>query len=605
MNSMKGSNNLMLLLSALCLSLAAGNVRGGEMQDGLDQNQNEKNNKNRGLQLSNSFRAFQAPFFGNGGINRQNECTYDPNQFNSNLIVEFLGQPDEIGAAEIKILEETFTEVFNDVAGGLCDPTFRTVGEVTITNSEVFITRRNLQNIRNMTRPARRFSFSLYVLGNCRRCQKDAPLFNDAFRRLQEVEGGDRDLQGLNGATFNGAFTDHRPIDLPSNSYDFFFKNPFNCDCEKTGEGDPRGVKTDEFNSQYSGKISGLNLAGILPSVEKSLGVFEVVQINCTDSFDDFDSEIIVDATGDPENITTRELSLLRDLFLNSYKVTSEDVCDTEFRVLISATVEVVEVGSGRVRRTLYADEDGSEEDSDRDLRTSSLVGQDTFATLNRAVTPTGAVSADGSTSAPTPALPPAVNNAPRFRPFRFRFRVSGKCKGCKSSSRLFNDAFRRRRVKVESEVFVDNRSHRNLGFIVNNETCYCAVNSEQGLPEADTFTTTLDTAIQEEQTNPLSEQLPNVGAIIEVIQVDENMPSSSPSAMPSISPSQAPSNPPSERPSAMPSQNPSTMPTVTGSAMPSPQPPSNRPSEAPSRPTIPTESPVPSPSPSVMPSPA
>mmetsp|Transcript_20463 Transcript_20463/g.33914 ORF Transcript_20463/g.33914 Transcript_20463/m.33914 type:complete len:595 (+) Transcript_20463:147-1931(+) len=588
---MKGLFCLTLLTASTSLCSAAGSVRAGPGKDAQDQAHGD----NRDLQISNSFRAFKAPFFNNGGITNRNQCTYKPSGTESDLIVEYTGNPAAITEDEIALLESTFLDTFNDVAGNLCDPSFRTISSVQIERADVQIQRqRHLQGNsgNNPTRP-RRFSFRLFVLGNCRRCKKDARLFNDAFRRLEEVEGGDQEDRELqpSGAKFKGGFKDHRPIDLPVVSYNFFFKDPFNCDCESaSGPVDRRGIKPDEFIGAYNAKIMELNKAGALLSVESSVGVVQVEEVACTTGLDDFTSEVIVDATGDPTEITEDELQVLTSVFLDSYRATSESVCDTEFRVLTDASIEVIEE-----RRDLRADR-------------SSKASAVTAASLNRVDT----VSKAGTGG-------PSVNQQSRFRPVRFRFKVNGRCKGCKSEARLFNDAFRRR-LQEEAEVLVDTRLHRDLSYIVNNDTCYCAVDSPKGLPSAGDFSESFDTMVQTEQLAAGS--LPNLGSIVIVTQIDDKMPSTVPSSTPTISPtprpSTSPSATPSETPSAapsplpsaspsaapspMPSSRPSQMPTITRSASPSNPPPSNRPSEAPTRPTIPTESPIPSPSPSITP---
>jgi hypothetical protein len=553
---------------------ATGYVRGGIVLS--EQDATETTDNNRELQDSSGFKAFKAPFFNNGILSSGNECTYEPAGFDSDLIMEFNGNPELISDTELKVLEDAFVETFNNLAGGLCDSSFRTVASVNISGSEIVETRRRMQEVPGLTRVkalARRFSFHLFVRGNCKGCMQESALFvDDAFRR--------RDLQSINGARFKGAFQDRRPIDLPTKSYSFFSKNPFNCDCVKEGTLSDRSVRSEEFNGQFSAELGVLNAAGSLPNVDGSFGVTEVKQVECPAEFDNFDSEVIVDATGDPEQISPEELNLMRDLFLQSYKMTSEDVCDTEFRVLTTATVEI------ESRRLLRTDEE-----AERDLRIGSLSGSTMLSAsdlLNRA-----AESDSFRINGPTPALLPAVNNAPAlFRPFSFRFRVSGKCKGCKSEARLFDDAVRRRLAEEQPDFFMDpSRPRRELAFVLNNDTCFCGINAPQGLPDTDTFRKNLDQAIQTEQAAAAS--FPNIGAVIQVVQIDRFMPSSAPSLSPSISPSNSPIVVPSISPSNMPSNGPSIAPS---------QRPSGGPSEEPSRPTIPTESPVPSPQPSMAP---
>ncbi|KAI2490936.1 hypothetical protein MHU86_23624 [Fragilaria crotonensis] len=184
------------------------------------------------------------------------------------------------------------------------------------------------------------------------------------------------------------------------------------------------------------------------------------------------------------------------------------------------------------------------------------------------------------------------LNTSGRMRPFRFRFKVTGKCKGCKSEDRLFDDAFRRSLADdFRLHPFV-NVHHRHLGYIFNGKECYCLKNAPDRPPSNVEFGDIFSV-------NVVDASLPNVVKIGEVTQIDDTLPSESPSLAPTT---QSPSMAPTEFPTLSPTDTPSFSPTVTASSTPSTPFPSQRPSPSPSNPTVPTESPMPSPQPSVSP---
>lgn len=479
-------------------------------------------------------------------------CTYDPSKIESNVVAEFLGSPELLTTEELKLLGEAFVSAYNGLASSLCDNEFRKLTEVTLASDELMSTpERHLQTGSPNRPPARRFSLKVLCLGTCRRCEKDSMLYDDAFRRLNEdVRERARDSLGVD---YGGRVIDKRPIDLPGDGSKLLWDgNLYNCDCEKKGDLPTRPPGLDEFNAAFAIEVGQLFTSGQISSVQKSFGVVQVREVECEGLRDTFTSEVLVEATGDPDRITTRELNVIKDLFLQSYKQTSENLCDSKFRVVTDADVTVE-----KIERRLES------------LKSSSRVTE--------------------------PTLPPAVNSGSRFRPFRFRFKVSGKCKGCRRDERLFDDGFRR--YLEEDYAMLIQTKQRNLGYILNNETCYCAVNAQVRTPSTGEFEVSLS---QNVETEGAASTLPNLVTIGIVLQVDDTMPSASPSMAPST---KFPSASPTPRPTPKPTRSPSLSPSVARSSVPSPEPPSEVPSVSPTRPTIPTESPVPSPQPSMSPS--
>ena len=495
----------------------------------------------RGLSFFNS--GIFSPFKKGGpSVLDGNTCTYDPSDFDSNLVGEYLGTPELLTADEVKLLEDAFLDSYNEVASGLCDEEFHTMSKITIFASELENTSnryRELQRlaalngntISNEVR-SRRFSLKIYAIGRCRGCKRETDLFDDAFRRLQYT----KDTLSTGGVTL----IDRRPIDNPSDGTKLVWKrSEYNCDCLAKKDLPSRPPGLDEFKNSYGKKVKALSNEGLLKSVTEALGISQVVEVECGGLQDTFTSEVVVDAEGDPENITPEEVTIMKDLFIQSYATSIESICDSLFRVAVGADLSI--------------------EESSRRLQTSSL----------------------------------ASSTSGRRRPFRFRFKVTGKCMGCKSEDRLFDDAFRRSLAdEFHFQPFV-NVNHRDLGYIFNGKECYCVKNAPDRPPSNVEFGDIFSV-------NVVEASLPNVFYIGEVTQVDDTMPSASPSLSPTT---QTPSMAPTEFPTLSPTDSPTDTPTVTESNMPSTPFPSARPSHSPSNPTVPTESPMPSPEPSGSPS--
>ena len=469
-------------------------------------------------------------------------CTYEPDSFESNLVAEFIGNPELLTDDDIKKLQDAFVESYNEVAGGLCDEQFRSISSSTFFNSQLEDTNsmknRYLQGVGaelgstdGSPKKPRRFSLKIFVLGNCRRCDKDVDLFDDAFRRLQESFTTDTLVTG--GAVYTPRVTDRRPIDNPEGGKLIWSQSEFNCDCIEETTLPDRPPSLDEFNSAYEKKVKKMADDGSLTTVKKALGVSPIVQVPCEDVVDDFSSEVLVEAEGDPDNITEEELDIMKELFIISYESAIVNVCDSLFRLVVGAEVTV-------------------EESKGRRLQTTSG----------------------------------------RFRPFRFRFKVSGKCKGCEVDERLFDDAFRRSLVEEAMYPPFMNTYQRELGYIFNGEECYCVSNSPDRAPYEEEFGGFL-------QENVVEAALPNVLVIGEITQIDDTLPSASPSMAPTT---ETPSAAPTEFPTPAPTEYPTFMPSITLSSSPSTPYPSAEPSPSPSNPTVPTESPMPSPQPSLSP---
>mmetsp|Transcript_33663 Transcript_33663/g.77672 ORF Transcript_33663/g.77672 Transcript_33663/m.77672 type:complete len:535 (-) Transcript_33663:61-1665(-) len=179
-----------------------------------------------------------------------------------------------------------------------------------------------------------------------------------------------------------------------------------------------------------------------------------------------------------------------------------------------------------------------------------------------------------------------------------FEYLVRGVCRGCSLDSNLFDDGLKRKLSTTPMEE------------TPSQELCFCALRPTAARAPTDAeFRIAFDAwAIDERQEGNLQSIL----RVDEVIQIDEDRPSSSPSASPSRSPSSIPSSAPSSSPSSTPSTSvapsstpstsvaPSSTPSASLSSTPST---STAPSSIPSLSTAPSSTPSMSAAPSSAPS--
>jgi hypothetical protein len=536
------------------------------------------NDKQRDERTLQSFSRFRAPAFRNGAY--KGTCTYEPEEFSATVAIDFQGDPEKVTDAELKALEDAFLSSYNSLASQYCDSQFKKLTNVTISSEFVDQRTRNLGETRQLQTGGgpKRFSFRVSVMGNCRYCPKNAPLFNDAARRLGEYSDvwNTRDLylQRYDTSRYKGLIIEDRPRDLPDEFNNLLWAN--DCDCIKDETIPDQTVGRQEFIQQYNYEIIKLADQNVLENIDEARNIAQLVEIPCTpEDFSDFQSTVLVDLTGNPEKITQSELDLMKVLFIESYQSASADLCDPNFRIVTDTLIDVIatETTSGNSAQDAEARfVSGSFDTSQSNIMSDHSHGGrglhlEKFRPLPQQMQDIRDIVFPDVTETLT------VNQDPGFRPFTFRFRVTGRCRGCAPDDLLFNDAFRRQLGQFEEPDSM-RPFGRDLGYVLGGK-CYCAIDAEERPPEENEFTPVLNKNVQEDAAQNL---LPNIGAITDTTQVDDTAPSASPSEKPTPFPTTSP-----------PSVAPTLLPTT------------RRPTMAPTG-IVPTESPAPSPQPSATP---
>jgi hypothetical protein len=266
-------------------------------------------------------------------------------------------------------LEQGFLETFNELNSlndETCDLEFKQVTDVEIFTN-VSLSRRNLQPASEMANspspsPAtrlvqRRFSFLFKVRGRCRGCPQDAKLFDDAIRRALAVLRRSRHLQ------FSSEDSCLCPIDAK-------FRSP----------------TTTEFALLFQTTVAILVSEEKVSFIDDTFEVTELESIDCPAERTSFESDVVIDFVGNPDNATPDQLAALEQAFLESYNANNAlntATCDLKFRVVVS--VNLITDGSLLSRR----------------LQLKNVT----------------------NTTKPPNSM----------RHFTFRFRVQGICRGCKS----------------------------------------------------------------------------------------------------------------------------------------------------------------------------
>jgi hypothetical protein len=175
--------------------------------------------------------------------------------------------------------------------------------------------------------------------------------------------------------------------------------------------------------SKYNEALRSLDLAG---GIDQVVNVLVQEYVSC-EEYNDFETDVLVSFTGDPSFSTTSQLEALEESFIQTYSELNSanpDTCDPFFREAVS--VDLITSG----RRSLS---------SPRDLATS----------------------------------------------FSYVYRVSSRCRGCGTNSRLFGEASGRRLLQL---------GPRQL----QEESCVCPVDAtEFRAPTEEEFQTEYATAIE------------------------------------------------------------------------------------------------------------
>jgi hypothetical protein len=196
-----------------------------------------------------------------------------------------------------------------------------------------------------------------------------------------------------------------------------------------------------------------------------------VDRVSCGD-FEEFESSVAVESTGDPDNITFSERGLLAKAFIHVYNDLAGQYCDYKFRSLdIAEVIYVDEVEEVR-RRLLEETHPGDE--------------------LTRKL---------------------------QYNPFaNLLLEASGRCATCKFEKNLFDQT--RRMLEEEWMIPPSDQPARNL--MTHEDQCFCRRGVSDGGQSNNEFVVTLSQYVQDRPND-----FPNVGVILAVNEITSDITSS------------------------------------------------------------------------------
>lgn len=422
----------------------------------------------------------------------------DPNTFfDSDVVVTFEGDANSLNARTYSDLEVSFLNSYNTLRSKFCDGESRVVTGVTVDPSSL------------STNPLfEQFSLRFVVNVGCDRCSMDTTLFapdgDDNTRRKTESNES-RDLliykrpHNIRGASPLSAKPVSTPVATISpppspvpNQVDTSFRVSEEECCPPNGE--QRAPYASEFvkafDSSYKAQAIG-NRALQANPIQLILKAVEIASVSCEEPLEEFDADVFVEMSGSPEDVTDSEFSVLEISFRDSYNTLGESLCDPLFRTVVQVTAKL----------------------DDPDIR----------------------------------HLHEAAGNEGGGRKLqrqrgRFAYRVRAKCRGCRRNPRLFADGVSGRRV-------LEMQYDRQLQFVVDQDTCYCAVGAEERGVYIDEFTRAYNSSIQGLNERGILKNIESVDGVEEE-EIFTWSPTTSPTNFPTApTDSPVPSPSPSEQP--------------------------------------------------------
>jgi len=460
----------------------------------------------RGNTLKRDLTIFKRPPWNYNPGSAGTGCVEPNTFFDTDVVVNFQGDSTaELGSSFLLDLEDAFQESYNNLRKEFCDDDSRKVVGVEVDMNSMTIKSPN------------EFSLRFQVKVGCNLCSMDTNLFEpeyDATRR-KTLEGKDADqeeesestvlrslisykrppynaIRGASPPTFRPSPSPTRsPVSPPPTPSPIGTGPRMNEDCCPSN-GERRAQYASEFtaafNSAYKALGDGTRALQTDP-IQQILEAFELLSITCEDPLEEFESFVVVVLGGNPIDVLASEILALQDSFRSSYNGFGDTLCDPLFRTVTNVVAEL--------------------EDPDvRYLHQDS--GQEGRRQLARG---------------------------------RFSYRVRGKCRGCSGNRRLFSQGSSGRRLEVKYD--------RQLQFVFDENSCFCAVGAEERGISEDEFTETYDTNIQELNAEGVLQNIESVEGVVEE-EIWTWSPTTSPtyfptaptdSPVPSPSPSDAPTS--------------------------------------------------------------
>jgi hypothetical protein len=221
-----------------------------------------------------------------------------------------------------------------------------------------------------------------------------------------------------------------------------------------------RGPTVDEFSAIFNRTIFALQEAGTVTFIQSIVDApVEVDAVECSTAVNSFETEVVLELFGNPDAVTENELTTLETAFRSNYNDLIQGYCDPLFR-------NVAEV---------------------------SIIG--TVAEGSNLTTAIGGVRFLRKLQ---------TSNKARVT-FKFVFRVTGICRGCKAGTKLFNDALRRH---LGRSLALTN----STSVLEDSNQCFCPTDAvDFRSPSTEEFTAVYNQTI-------ISLSLPNVVAIVDVV---------------------------------------------------------------------------------------
>lgn len=432
----------------------------------------------------------------------------EPNTFlDTDVVVEFKGDPGDIQISNLDqaTLEDAFQESYNTLRKKFCDNDSRQVMDVTLDQESLVIKSYNV------------FSLRFIVDVGCDRCDSlDTNLFEpepNINRRQRELHDGGAEesnssLESRNLRSFKRPWNAIRggggaspPSPNPITSFSPPSPSPIKTavtiprvdeECCPTN-GERRAPYASEFADAFGSTYKVIRVGSRAlqqDPIQEIVAVIEVTDIGCDEPLEEFETEVDVELLGNPEDVLDSEVFALEASFKSTFNDFANTICDPLFRTVTDVSATLEDILDER-----YLEQGEGERKLQRRRRRS-----------------------------------------------RFKYRVKGRCRGCKSSARLFAQGSSERRLEMKFD--------RQLQYVYDDDSCFCAVGAEpRGILEDD-FRVSYDSNIQ---------VLKEEGVLVNIDGVDaveqEPLWTWSPTTSPTINPT-APTDSP------VPSPSPSSTPT-------------------------------------------
>jgi hypothetical protein len=242
-------------------------------------------------------------------------CSEKIKKDDTTLVIDFLGDPDEASSDEMMLLAESVGSAINALNGlndETCDPFFRVVLSVDaeLVEEEEIILGRRLMPFKFKVLP---FKIFFNVFFQCRGCPGGTTLFtNDAARRWLEDTSERRGLQASTTVSDE-------------------------CLCA-IGADEFRAPTPAEFDVAFNLTVSSLIEEGAIDFIFQVGSMTEVEEISCAATVDDRESQLVFEAEGDSNDLTSGDLIDIEEAIQAALDKLYSQVCDPQVRTILDVS---------------------------------------------------------------------------------------------------------------------------------------------------------------------------------------------------------------------------------------------------------------------------